>query len=63
MYSNKMIGENMMSCHDLKKGEVLVCEECGLELKVTKSCDCGEEESGACSEGGFSCCGLNMKKK
>jgi hypothetical protein len=52
-----------MSCHELKKGDVLVCEECGLEMKVTKSCHCGDEEGGACTEGGFTCCGGPMKVK
>jgi hypothetical protein len=52
-----------VSCHDLKKGQVLVCEECGLELKVKKACDCDEDETGACTEGGFSCCGGPMKVK
>jgi hypothetical protein len=53
-----------VSCHDLKKGDVLVCEECGLELKVNKACNCGEEEeTGACTEGGFTCCGGPMKVK
>jgi hypothetical protein len=52
-----------MSCANLKKGDKLVCEECGLELKVTKACDCGKETAGACSEGGFTCCGGPMKVK
>lgn len=52
-----------MSCHDLKKGQVLVCGDCGLELKVKKACNCEEEETGACSEGGFTCCGGEMKVK
>ena len=52
-----------MSCHDLTKGDILICEECGLELEVTKACDCAEEESGACSEEGFICCGMTMKRK
>lgn len=53
-----------MSCHELKKDDVLVCEECGLEMKVTKACHCGDEESGAaCSDQGFTCCGGPMKVK
>jgi hypothetical protein len=50
-----------MSCHELKEGDTLVCDDCGLELKVTKACNCSEE--GACTEGGFDCCGMAMKKK
>ncbi len=50
----------MVHCHDIKEGDVLYCEDCGLELTVTKGCDCGE---GACAESGFSCCGMDLKKK
>lgn len=56
----------MPSCHDMKLGEVYVCEECGLELQVVKECDeCGEdEESCECVEHcNFSCCGEEMKLK
>jgi len=51
----------MVSCEELKKGDVFVCEECGLELTVSKACDCAEE--GVCTEEGFSCCGQTMAKK
>lgn len=51
----------MVTCHELKKGDKLVCSECGLELKITKACNCSEE--GACHDAGFSCCGGEMKKK
>lgn len=53
--------ENLVSCGELKEGEIFVCDDCGLELKVTKPCDCAEE--GACTEQGFVCCGESMKKK
>ena len=46
----------------MKEGDVYVCSDCGLELTVTKGCDCSDAEH-ACSEGGFNCCGLEMKKK
>ena len=52
-----------MSCHELKEGDTLVCPDCGLEVKVTKACNCADEESGACTEEGFTCCGGTMKKK
>jgi len=52
-----------MSCRDLKKGDEIVCEGCGLVLKVKKACNCSESESGVCSEGGFTCCGGPMKVK
>ncbi len=59
----------MPSCHDMKKGEIYVCKDCGLELQVVKECkDAGtpaEEcachtDSGPCS---FSCCGAELAKK
>lgn len=56
----------MPSCHDMKLGEVYVCEECGLELKVVKECDeCGEDaDSCECTEHcSFECCGEEMKLK
>ncbi len=56
----------MPSCHDMKLGEVYVCETCGLELKVVKECDeCGEDaDSCACEEHcSFDCCGEEMKLK
>jgi hypothetical protein len=51
----------MVKCEELKKGDVFVCPDCGLELTVSEACDCAEE--GACSEQGFVCCGTAMKKK
>jgi hypothetical protein len=59
----KNYGEAIISCQNLKKGDVLVCEECGLEVKVTKACHCGDEEGAACTEEGFICCGGPMKVK
>jgi hypothetical protein len=57
----------MVICHDLKEGDVLRCPDCGLEITVTKSCEenCGGngcDESGACSEDDFKCCGKSMEK-
>ena len=59
----------MTSCHDMKEGEIYVCESCGLELKVMKECDdtgtpaeecgCGDDSS-HCT---FTCCGGALKKK
>jgi len=51
----------MVKCEELKENDVFVCPDCGLELTVTKACDCAEE--GACSEEGFVCCGAAMQKK
>lgn len=59
----------MPSCHEMKKGEVYACKDCGIELQVVNECkDAGTpaEEcachtgEGACS---FSCCGGELVKK
>jgi len=60
----------MLSCHDMRKGQVYTCEDCGLELKVVKECDEAgtPAEDCAChtdkSTCAFSCCGqeLTLKK-
>ena len=57
----------MVSCADMKKGEVYACEVCGLELEVKAECncpdidDCNPAEGHACCE--FECCGKPMAKK
>jgi hypothetical protein len=38
----------------MEVGQVYVCNDCGLELKVVKTCDCSEQECG-CEA--MSCCG------
>ena len=59
----------MLSCHDMKKDEIYICEECGLELKVVKECEEAEasDEECCCASGesdcSFMCCGMNMVKK
>ena len=35
---------DITNCIGLKEGEILTCEECGLELKVSKSCGCGDDD-------------------
>jgi hypothetical protein len=54
----------------MKKGEVYVCDDCGLELQVVKECnDAGTPaEECACHAGGadpctFSCCGKELRLK
>lgn len=59
----------MPNCHEMKNGEVYVCEDCGLELQVLKeckdagtpaeSCDC-HTTADPCS---MSCCGKELTKK
>lgn len=31
----------MANCGEMKKGDVFVCKNCGLELQVVKKCTCG----------------------
>lgn len=53
----------MVDCHNMKLGEIYVCEGCGLELKVVAECkECGESaESCGCGDHcDFSCCGDPM---
>lgn len=60
----------MPSCHEMRKGEIYMCEECGLELQVVNECkdvgtpvdECGchADETSACT---FSCCGRDIVKK
>jgi hypothetical protein len=55
----------MAFCHEMKMGQVYVCEECGLEIQVVKECEeCGEDDT-ECSleECRFMCCGEDMKLK
>jgi hypothetical protein len=53
----------MASCSEMKVGEVYVCEDCGLELQVLKSCADDEEGACACTDP-LTCCGeaLVLKK-
>ncbi|MCD4701382.1 MAG: hypothetical protein K8S24_05935 [Candidatus Aegiribacteria sp.] len=37
----------------VKKGDVLVCSKCGVELEVTKNCECSDCE--------IVCCGTAME--
>ena len=58
----------MVSCGDMKVGEVYVCKDCGLELEVKKSCGCPDDaacetghDKGVCCD--FECCGKPMVRK
>ena len=59
----------MAKCHEMKKGEIYVCEECGVELQVIKECNnIGiPAEQCKCHSGdetaGFFCCGKELVKK
>ncbi len=41
----------------MKKDDTFVCGQCGMEITVSKSCDCGD----TCAT--FTCCGQAMQKK
>jgi hypothetical protein len=52
----------MTKCHEMKVGETYVCEDCGLELQVVKTC--AEQETGACGcLEPLSCCGKPLALK
>ena len=60
----------MVTCHEMKKGEIYACKVCGLELQVIKECDdagtpaeecgCHEDDNDPCT---FLCCGSPLVKK
>ena len=50
-----------MNCNDLKEGQVLICEICGLELKVVSKCE--DERCTTGCTGDMDCCGELMKLK
>jgi hypothetical protein len=50
----------MPQCEELRVGNILVCENCGLQLQVTQECtECAPDDpSCGCEEGcTFECCG------
>ncbi len=49
-----------MNCSGMKLGQIYICGNCGLELKVVKECDC-EGEICSCSD--LECCGGGLKPK
>ncbi len=59
----------MANCHEMKRGEIWACEECGLELQVVKECkDVGKPAEECACHGTadpctFSCCGNDLVKK
>jgi len=58
----------MPTCHEMKKGDIFVCEGCGLKLQVIEECKevglpseecCCHPDAEDCT---FSCCGKAMVK-
>ena len=52
----------MANCAEMKKGDLFVCEVCGLELQVFKTCRCSAGVEVSCSVP-LQCCGQDMVKK
>ncbi len=55
-----------VSCHDMKKGQIYSCPECGLELQVVAECkECGTPtaECGCNEPCTFQCCGTALVLK
>jgi len=55
----------MPLCKDMKKGQIYLCEDCGIELQVVAECDeCGSE-TGECVQETctFECCGKELVLK
>jgi hypothetical protein len=57
--------KTMAGCDEMKVGQVYMCEECGLELRVVKECtECAAEAECSCvDECEFECCGEPLKLK
>lgn len=59
----------MANCHEMKKGEIYVCKECGLELKVMEECKEAGTPAESCTchsgseHGEFTCCSKALIKK
>lgn len=52
----------MPSCAEMKKGQIYVCQSCGVELQVIKECtEC--EENCATDPCAFSCCNQELTLK
>lgn len=53
----------MVHCHDMKEGQIYFCGECGLELKVEKSCtaDSDHPKGVSCTRCIHVCCDKDMK--
>lgn len=54
----------MANCHEMRVGQVYVCEDCGLALRVVGECKECAEEACSCEEPcTFECCGEPLKLK
>ncbi len=55
----------MASCSEVKVGQVYVCPDCGIELKVVKECkECADDAACACDvDCELECCGKPLGLK
>ncbi len=53
----------MANCREMKVGDVFVCEKCGLELRVNKTCKCGGADGKDKHSIPLQCCSQEMVKK
>ncbi len=65
LFASNRSDYKMTDCHDMKKGQVYMCEDCGLELTVTKECEECEDtiEACGCAPCKFICCGEPLALK
>jgi len=53
----------MANCSEMREGDVFVCEKCGLELRVNKTCKCGGADGTNKHSVPLQCCAQEMVKK
>lgn len=51
----------MATCSEMEKGDLFVCETCGLELRVEKACSCKQGEAPCRTP--LECCDKQMIKQ
>jgi len=52
----------MANCIEMEEGDIYICEICGLELQVIRSCSCIVGEEVSCTVP-LQCCSKDMIKK
>ena len=53
----------MPSCEDMKKGQIYMCKDCGLELQVVSECKTCSVTSGCGCPCAFTCCEKELELK
>ena len=48
-------------CYELKKGDILVCDECGFKMEIIEECGENCKKRGCCDVTELMCCGEPMK--